>query len=101
MENTPLPPCETSHKTIKDPQNDKKKIANFRTSKLCQSKKTFKIHKKKSKCPLSPLVKLHTKKLKTPKMTKIKLTFSRTSTYQNKKTSKFTKRKPNTPSPLL
>jgi hypothetical protein len=38
-------------------------------------------------------VKLHTKKLKTPKMTRRK--------YENKKLSKFTRRKENTPSPPL
>jgi len=45
--------------------------------------KTFQVHKKKSKYPISPLVKLHTKKLKTPKMTTKKL---KTPEFQNLKT---------------
>jgi hypothetical protein len=51
----PLPPCETSHKKIKDPQNDKKKIANFRTSKLYQSKKPSKLTRRKANAPSPPL----------------------------------------------
>jgi hypothetical protein len=35
----PLPPCETSHKKIKDPQNDKKKIENCRTFNISKLKK--------------------------------------------------------------
>jgi hypothetical protein len=59
-----LPPCETSHKKIKDPQNDKKKIP---------KQKPFKVHMKKGTYPISSLVKLHTKKFEDPQMIRRKL----------------------------
>jgi len=67
----------------------------------CAKVKNLQIsQEEKQMSPLPPCETSH-KKIETPKMTKINLTFSRTSTYQNKKTSKFTKRKANTPFPLL
>ncbi len=44
------PPCETSHKKIKDPQNDKKKIEDFRISKY-ENKKPSKFIRKKAHTP--------------------------------------------------
>jgi hypothetical protein len=72
MENTPLPPCETSHKTIKDPQNDKKKIVNFRTSKLCQSKNLQNSQEEKQMSPLPPCETSH-KKIEDPQNDKNKI----------------------------
>ncbi len=61
----------TSHKKNENPQNDKKEIENFKTSKQ-QNKKPSKFPKEK-KISYFPLVKLHTKNLKTPKITRRKL----------------------------
>jgi hypothetical protein len=49
----------TPHKFFEDPQNDKKKIEDFGTSKY-QNKIPSKFQKKR-KYPITPLVKLHTK----------------------------------------
>jgi hypothetical protein len=56
-----------SHKKFEDPQNDKKKIKDFRTSNT--KTKDLQSFQKKRKYPISPLAKLHTKNSKTPKMT--------------------------------
>jgi len=55
-----------SHKTFEKPQNDKKEIENFKTSKY-QNKRPSKFPKE-NQILISPLVKLHMEKLKTPKM---------------------------------
>jgi hypothetical protein len=49
----------TSHKKFEDPQNDKKKIENFGTSKY-QNKRPSKFPKEEQ-IPYLPLLKLHTK----------------------------------------
>jgi len=46
-------------------------------------------------------VKLHTKKFEDPQNDKKNIKYSKTSKYENKKISKFTRRKANTPSPPL
>jgi hypothetical protein len=89
----------TSHQKIEDPQNDKKKIENFGTSKY-QNKRPLKFPKERKipyflPCETSP------KNLKTPKMTRRK---SKILKHQNTKTKnfqKFTRRKENTPLPPL
>jgi hypothetical protein len=63
--------------------------------------KKFKIHTKKGTYPISSIVKLHTKKFEDPQNDKKKIKDSKTSKYKNKKISKFTRRKANTPSPPL
>ncbi len=87
-----LPPCEASHKKIKDPQNDKKKIEDSKISKY-QNKKYFKVHKKKGTYLVSSCVKLHTKNLEDPQNEKKKIEDFRTSKYQNKRPLKFLEEK--------
>ncbi len=60
----------TSHKIIEDPQNDKKEIENFRTSKY-QNKKTFEVSRRKSNT-LSPPCEISHEKIKDPKNEKKK-----------------------------
>jgi hypothetical protein len=63
--------------------------------------KNFKIQMKKGTYPISSLVKLHTKKFEGPQNDKKQIKDSETSKYGNKKLSKFTRRKANSPSPSL
>jgi hypothetical protein len=74
----------TSHKKFEDPQNDKKEIENFKTSKY-QNKRLSKFPKE-NQIPYSPLVKLHTKKIKDPQNDKKKI---KDSELQNIKTKNF------------
>jgi hypothetical protein len=70
----------TSHNKLEDPQNNKKEIEIFGTSKY-QNKIPLKFPKENQIPYFSPM-KLHAKKLNTPKMTRRK--------YENKILSKFT-----------
>jgi hypothetical protein len=74
----------------------------LKTSKFQNTKtKNFKIQMKKGTYPISSLVKLHTKKFEGPQNDKKQIKDSETSKYGNKKLSKFTRRKANSPSPPL
>ncbi len=70
----------TSHKKIEDPQNDKKEIENFWTSKY-QNKKPFKFPKEKQ---ISPPLWNFTQKLKDSQNDKKKIEYSEISKYKNK-----------------
>jgi hypothetical protein len=71
------------HNFFENPQSEKKKIKNFRTSKY-QNKRLSKFSKEKQILH-RPLVKLHTNKFKIPKMTRRKIEDFKFSKWQNKK----------------
>jgi hypothetical protein len=80
-------------KKIKTPKMTRRKLKKIR------KQKTFKVHMKKCTYPISSLVKLHTQKIEAPQNDKKKIKDSKTSKYENKKLSKFTRRKANIPLP--
>jgi len=93
--NTLSPPFETSHEKIKDPKNDKKVFEeNTKT-------KNFQSSHEKTHIPHFLTCETSHKKYENPQNDKKKIEDSKTSKYENKKLSKFTRRKANTPSPPL
>jgi len=74
-------------KKFEDPQNDKKKIKDFGTSKY-QNKIPLKFSEKK-KIPHLPPCEISHKKIKDPQSDKKKIKDSRISKYNNKKLPKF------------
>jgi len=80
--------CENFAQKITDPQNDKKKIEDFRTSRY-QNKIPSKFPKEKQ-IPYLPPCKTSHKKITGPQNDKKKIEDSKISKYKYKKLSKFT-----------